>query len=109
VRDEKGAFAGLNHETVFYDPEALVEPIRIVRTLRKTGTLNTGAPFDTLRCLQTIYPLEGVPTPVAPDTRIEFEPPDLYGRPWARIWETYFEQGMSRPHKDDEALFDFSK
>jgi hypothetical protein len=26
---------------------------------------------------------------------------DLYDRPWARIWEEYFEPGMSRPAEDD--------
>jgi hypothetical protein len=30
-RDADGNFLGLNHEAIFYDPEALVEPIRIVR------------------------------------------------------------------------------
>jgi hypothetical protein len=36
---------------------------------------------------------------------IEYEVPDMYGRPWAAIWEKYFEQGMSRP--DEEDLFNF--
>ena len=30
-RDANGQFVGFNHEAMFYDPEALVEPIRIVR------------------------------------------------------------------------------
>jgi hypothetical protein len=29
-RDGKGRFVGLNHEAIFYDPEALVQPIRWV-------------------------------------------------------------------------------
>src|SRR5690606_27366531 len=33
--DEDGNFTGLNHESIFYDPEALVEPVRIVRNLNK--------------------------------------------------------------------------
>jgi len=31
----------------------------------------------------------------------------MYGRPWAQIWERYFEQGMKRP--EDESIFDFSR
>src|SRR3989338_969778 len=31
--DTNGNFVGLNHEAIFYDPEALVEPVRIVRNL----------------------------------------------------------------------------
>ena len=33
--------------------------------------------------------------------------PDMYGRPWAQLWEKYFEQGMQKPKEDD--IFDFSK
>jgi hypothetical protein len=25
----------------------------------------------------------------------------MYGRPWAQIWEKYFEQGMERPKPKD--------
>lgn len=108
LRDAAGRLTGLMHEAVFYDPEALVEPIRIVRQLNRTGGFDTGTPFDALRCIQTIFPIKGVPTPVAPGATIEYQPPDMYGRPWAQIWEQNFESGMSRP-KDDESLFDFSK
>jgi hypothetical protein len=31
----------------------------------------------------------------------------MYGRPWAQIWERYFEDGMERP--SGESLFDFSR
>jgi general stress protein 26 len=37
---------------------------------------------------------------------IEYEVPDIFDRPWARIWEKYFEQGMSRPETARD-LFDF--
>jgi hypothetical protein len=61
--------------------------------------------FEFSSTLQTI---EIQPTPVSPGTPIEFQPPDLYGRPWAKVWEPYFEKGMSRP-KEEEVSFDFSK
>ena len=34
-RDSAGKFIGLNHEGIFYDPEALVEPIRMTRMLER--------------------------------------------------------------------------
>jgi hypothetical protein len=44
---------------------------------------------------------------VTPGTVIQYRIPDWYDRPWAKIWEEYFEQGMKRPEAD-ESLFDFS-
>jgi len=55
--------------------------------------------------MQTIFPIDGTATPVSPGTVIQYEVPDMYGRPWAQIWEKYWEQGMERPV--DEDLFDF--
>ena len=34
-----------------------------------------------------------------PAPMIEYEVPDMYGRPWAQIWEKYCEQGMERPRR----------
>ena len=41
-RDKAGKFIGLNHEGIFYDPEALVEPIRMIRTLERIERLRRG-------------------------------------------------------------------
>jgi hypothetical protein len=108
VRNASGALVGLSHEAVFYDPESLVEPIRIVRTLTRTGGLESGTPYNYLHCVQTIYPVEGHPTPVTPGKVIQIEAPDMYGRPWAQVWEKYFEKGMSRPEAEEQD-FDFSR
>jgi hypothetical protein len=35
IHDDDGGFVGVNHEAIFYDPEALAEPIRIVRNLTR--------------------------------------------------------------------------
>ena len=104
--DAKGKFIGLSHEAVFYDPEALVEPVRIVRDIVKKSDFDEGAPFVYTECLQTIYPIKGHATPVSPPAVIELEVLDMFDRPWAQIWEKYFEQGMQRPARED--LFDFS-
>ena len=109
MRDAQGRVTGINHEAVFYDAEALVEPIRIVRTLNRTSGLDQGNPYTFIECVPTIYPVKGKATPTSPGQVIEYQVPDLYGRPWARMWEQYYEQGMKNPAKaEQEALFDFN-
>jgi len=104
--NEEEELLGLEHEAVFYDPDALVEPIRVIRFLPRVGDYNDVAPINYNHCNQTIFPIDGRGTPVAPGSVIEnFVVPDLYGRPWAQVWETYFEDGMQRP--EEEALFGF--
>jgi hypothetical protein len=103
--DEDGNFQGLSHEAVFYDPEALVEPIRIVRNMEKESGFREGEPYVYVECIQTIYPIDGVATPVSPGQTIEYTVPDMYGRPWAQLWEKYREEGMERPESED--LFNF--
>jgi hypothetical protein len=104
-RDAKGNFVGLNHEAIFYDPEALVQPLRIVRNLVKQSGFEEGAPYMFIECNQTLFPQNGRAAPKSPGDVIEYEVPDLYGRPGAKLWEKYFEQGMERPKEGD--LFDF--
>ena len=31
---------------------------------------------------------------------IQFKVPDMFGRPWAQIWEEHHEKGMQRPQQD---------
>ena len=100
-RDAKGKFLGLNHEAIFYDPEALVQPVRIIRNHIKTSDYDQGDPYVFIDCVQTIFPVNGKATPVTPGTLIEMRVPDIYGRPWAQTWEQYFEQGMERPSSED--------
>jgi hypothetical protein len=108
IRGAGGAFVGLNHETILYDEEALVEPIRIVRNLHKINSYTDAneVPYVFIECVPTIYSVEGHNAPVTPGAVIELEIPDMYGRPWDQIWQKYFEQGMSRP-SDEESLFNF--
>jgi len=106
VRDASGKVTGMNHEAIFYDPEALVEPIRIVRTMPRVGELEDGNPYTFIECVPNIYPVKGRGVPVTPGQTIEYLVPDMYGRPWARNWETYHEEGMKRPEAD-EGMFNF--
>jgi hypothetical protein len=108
IRDKSGAFIGLNQEAILYDPESLVEPVRIVRNLHKvadyTDANETPQPF--IECVQTIYNVNGVNTPVTPGQKIEIEVPDMYGRPWDKIWQDNFEKDMKRPDHSEE-IFNF--
>jgi hypothetical protein len=103
-RDESGKFLGLNHEAVFYDPESLVEPVRIVRNFVKQGEFDELDPVVFIECTQTIVPIDGRATPVNPGQTIEYTVPDMLGRPWARIWEQ-FETNMEKPTQED--IFSF--
>ncbi|HVY63564.1 MAG TPA: hypothetical protein VHH11_01955 [Gammaproteobacteria bacterium] len=104
-RGPAGELAGLEHEIVLYDPDAFVQPLRLVQVHIKTGNLAEVDPFVYGRCIQTIFPVDGRPQPLTPGTTIEYTVPDMYGRPWAQIWEKYFEKGMRRP--EDESIFEF--
>ena len=107
-RDEDGNFLGLNHETILYDEEAFVEPLRIVRNFQKINDYDDAdaTPYVFIECVQTIFPIEGRSTPVSPGTTIDYTVPDMYGRPWAQIWQQYFEQGMSGGGLDED-MFNF--
>jgi hypothetical protein len=105
-RDASGKLIGLNHEGIFYDPEALVEPIRIVRNLDKIGGLDAGDPYQFIECIPGMFTIDGRATPVAPGTVIEYKVPDMFGRPWAGIWEEHHEQGMQKPEREDIFSFD---
>ena len=104
-RDASGKFLGLNHEAIFYDPEALVQPIRIVRNYTKLSDFDQGDPYPFVECTQGIFPIEGTATPASPGTVIQYRVPDMYGRPWAQIWEEYWEKGMKKPQEED--IFNF--
>lgn len=108
IRDEAGAFVGLNHESILYDSEALIEPVRIVRNLHKINDYadDDQVPYVFIECVQTIYSIDGHNSPVSPGDVIEYEIPDMYGRPWDDMWRKYFEQRMSAP-AENEDLFNF--
>jgi hypothetical protein len=105
--DPQGKVLGLEHEAIFYDEEALQQPVRNVRFLARQGELNDVPPNTLTHCNQTLFLVDGRATPLVPGTIIEYKVEDLYGRPWAAVWEEYFEQGMQRPKSED--LFNFER
>jgi len=105
IHDADGNYTGLIHETIFYDPEALLEPVRLVRQFDRTDQFDTAIPYVFIDCIQTIYPVDGRPTQTTPGQIIEYEVPDMFGRPWAH-WFSMFEEGMDRPEAES-GLFGF--
>jgi len=105
--DDAGNFTGLNHETIFSDPEVWVKPVRIVRNLQKQNDYDDpdATPYVFVECIQSIFPIDGRATPVSHGQVIEYEIPDMYGRPWAHYWDQYFEQDMEKPEEED--IFSF--
>jgi hypothetical protein len=101
----QGALIGLQQETVFYDEEGLVDPVRSIRFFPRLGDFNTVAPNNLTTCNQNVFLVNGRGRPVPPGTVLEYKVEDTFGRPWAAVWEDYFEQGMQRPKAED--IFDF--
>jgi hypothetical protein len=73
------------------------------------GGMDQGNPYSFIECVPNIMPVKGHATPISPGQVIEYEVPDMYGRPWAKAWEKYFEEGMVDPDKaKEDEMFDFS-
>ncbi len=84
-----------------------MQPIRSVRFLARQGDFNQMASNNLAHCNQALYPVHGRGTYVIPGAVINYRVEDIYSRPWAAIWEQYFEQGMQRPPKQEDDLFNF--
>jgi hypothetical protein len=95
ARLEDGRFVGLNNEAIFYDPEAFVAPVRATTQFQRNATPETeGARYMPIACLSNIKNTDGRPSQLtSSDPRFV----DYYNRPWAKVWEKYFEVGWDRP------------
>ena len=100
---DDGRYLGIEQETIFYDSEALVEPLRDVRFLSRASGLAEGPPKTFAYCQQTFFQIDGKTRYASPGTVIEYEVPDL-DRPWAKGYELS-ESHMQRPAKGD--IFSF--
>lgn len=96
--DASGKFIGLDHETIFYDPEAFVAPVRAsYRYVRQATTDDPARRYNFIECLSNIQNTNGRPTQL---TNADPRFIDFYGRPWAKNWEKYFEVGWEKPQDD---------
>jgi hypothetical protein len=98
--DANHKFFGIDHEAIWYDPQALAQPVRLTeRYLRIAGPDDPKARYTFIECLSNIQNVDGRPKQL---TKGEPGYVDYYGRPWAQNWEQWFEKGWDKP--DDEAV-----
>jgi hypothetical protein len=93
-----GAFVGLQHEAVFYDPDAFAAPLQVTMRFNRQATLeNPARRYTYIECLSNLRNVDGRPQQLtAADPRFI----DYYGRPWAQNWEKNFEVGWDKPQDD---------
>ena len=97
--DASGKFVGLDHEAIFYDPDAFVAPVRATyRFARRATVEDQNRRYTYIECLSNIYNTDGRPTQL---TNADPRFVDYYGRPWAKNWEKYFEAGWEKPGEGD--------
>ena len=96
--DANGNFYGLDHEAIFYDPDAFVAPVRGSFRFRRMATReDPDRRYSFIECLSNIFNTDGRPKQTtAADPRFV----DYYGRPWAKNWEKYFEAGWEKPQDE---------
>ena len=92
---------GLLVEATFYDPVAFTRPLHTVTPwVFRTGLDDPNARYTFTECVTsgvTINGPDGRPTQLIPgDERYV----DYFGRPWAQVWEKFFERGWARPKSD---------
>ena len=93
--DANGTFLGLNHEAVFYDPDAFVAPVRATfRFARRSLMDDQTRRYTFIECVSNIKNVDGQPKQLTP-THPDFI--DYYGRPWAKNWEKWFEKDWDKP------------
>lgn len=98
VYDASGKFTGLDHETIFYDPDAFVAPVRAsYRFARQATPDDPNRRYTFIECLSNIQNVNGRPTQL---TQSDPRFVDYYGRPWAKNWEKYFEVGWDKPEEN---------
>jgi uncharacterized protein YukE len=99
AKDKDGKVLGIDTEVVLYDPEALVQPVRMVdHHVKIAGPADPEKRITYVRCLTNVRNVNGKPTQLGEGDEGFV---DYYGRPWAKVWEKYFEQGWDKPEEDE--------
>ena len=104
TRDEE---RNIHLEVTLYDPVAYVAPLRVEVIYTHRQGPDSDTRYQWKECQRNLWNIDGRLQPVRPDAVIEFRIPYWYDRPWARVWEEYFEEGMERPEVEVD-IFDFS-
>jgi hypothetical protein len=102
----RDAQRNLHLEVTMYDATAFAAPLRLDVVYTYLAGPGSDMRYQWKECQQTLFNIDGRLQPVRPGTVIEYRVPDWYDRPWAQVWEQYFEEGMQRPETEDD-IFDF--
>ncbi len=95
VKDAAGKVIALDHETIFYDAEAFVQPLKATyRYARRAMLDDAQRRYTYIECLSNIKNTNGRPGQL---TKADPRYIDYYGRPWAQVWEEWFEKGWDKP------------
>jgi hypothetical protein len=100
VQNADGKLIGIDWEALFYDSEALAQPVRTLWHRNYQQSWSAADRLTWTECTRPLYPVDGFATQVAPGQVIEYRVPDMLDRPWAKIWEEFFEKDMDRPKED---------
>jgi hypothetical protein len=103
TRDEQ---RNIHLEIILYDPTAFVAPLRLEALYTYLDGPDSDRRYQWKECQQALWNVNGRLQPVPPGTVIQYRIPDWYDRPWARVWEEYFEKGMKRPQPKED-IFKF--
>jgi hypothetical protein len=103
TRDQDG---NIHLEVTLYDPAAFVAPLHLEAIYTYLEGPASDMRYQWKECQQSLWNVGGRLQPVAPGTVIQYRIPDWFDRPWARIWEEHFEDGMQRPEADED-IFQF--
>jgi len=99
VYDAAHKLIALENEVTFYDPDAFVQPIMIKdRFVRRATMDDPNARYTFIECLSNVRNVNGRPVQLH-----QGEPGyiDYYGRPWAQVWEEWFEKGWEKPDSSE--------
>lgn len=102
----RDAQRNIHLEVTIYDRQAFVAPLKLEAIYSYLDGPESEMRYQWKECQQALWNVNGRLQPVAPGTVIDYRIPDWYDRPWARIWEEYFEEGMQRPEPDED-IFEF--
>jgi hypothetical protein len=98
VKDAAGKFIGLDEEIILYDQEAFVQPLRLFfRYIRRATPENTDQRYTYIECKGNLRILDGRAKQL---TKADSRFVDYYGRPWAQLWNEYYEKDWVKPDAD---------
>jgi hypothetical protein len=99
VYDKDRKLIALENEVTFYDPDAFVQPIVIKdRFIRRATMDDPNARYTFIECLSNVRNVNGRPVQLHQG---EAGFIDYYGRPWAQVWEEWFEKGWQKPESSE--------